>query len=88
MTRLTWRRQPDETGLSRVCQSDRGFELRYSGVIVGRVSFSGTGGYYFYCFNKNSLRDGLKFDSYDIAKAACKEWVLSSDEFKKLKAKG
>lgn len=87
MARLTWRRQADERGLARVCQSERGFELRYSGMTVGQVSKT-SGGYYFYGCGKNSLWEKLKFETYDLAKVACKKWVLSSDEFKEIKVKG
>lgn len=36
--RLTWRKEPNETGLARVCQGPRGFELRHAGVRVGSVA--------------------------------------------------
>lgn len=35
--RLTWRKQPSETGLARVCQDERGYDLRYDGREVGYV---------------------------------------------------
>lgn len=35
--RLTWSRQPDEKGLARVCQSERGRVLKVNGVEVASV---------------------------------------------------
>ena len=38
MSRLTWRREPKETGLRRVYQGTRGYELRYNQETIITVS--------------------------------------------------
>jgi len=50
-----WRKEPNETGLMRVCQSTRGFELRENGVTIAHVAtkFSDTR-WYWYGFGKNT----------------------------------
>ena len=35
--RLTWSRQPNETGLARVCQSERGKDLKLLGCRIAYV---------------------------------------------------
>ena len=84
MSRLTWRRQPNETGLRAVCQTERDYELRFDRVTIAHVARH-NGGYYFYGCGKNSLGSGEVFVDVDTAKKACKDWVVSSDEFKKIK---
>jgi hypothetical protein len=88
MARLSWRRQPNETGLQAVCQSERDYELRFGGELVGCVSRSSKGFYYFYGCGKNSLQHGLVFDDLEKAKNSCKEWVVGSDEFRLIKDRG
>ncbi len=87
MARLSWRRQPDETGLSKVCQSARDAELRYAGQTLGNVSLTNNGEFYFYGCGKNSLWDKTTYKNIDEAKAECKKWVLSSDEYKSITRK-
>ena len=36
-SRLTWSRQPNETGLARVCQAERGKDLKYNGKRIAYV---------------------------------------------------
>ncbi len=82
MSRLTWRRQPNETGLAKVCQSDRDAELRFNGETLANVSTTQGGGYYYYGCGRNSLCLNIHFYCEESAKKACKEWVISSPEFK------
>ena len=84
MSRLSWRRQPNETGLAAICQSERDYELRFNGEILGHVSRSHKGDYYFYGCGKNSLQNNETFLEIGKAKKACKEWVKNSDHFKQL----
>lgn len=84
MARLSWRRQPNETGLRAVCQSARDYELRFNGETLGHVSLSHRGSYYFYGCGKNSLHKNETFNDVASAKKACKDWVKNSDEFKRL----
>ena len=85
MSRLTWRRQPNETGLRAVCQSERGYELRFGGETVGHVSKTFEDSYYFYGCGKNSLNTGETFKEVAEAKIACKAWVVNSIQFKNFK---
>ena len=85
MSKLIWRRQPNETGLRRVCQSERGFELRFDSEILGHVSkIEWTGEFYFYGCGLNSLSGNKTYKTAGEAKMACKEYILSSDEYKEL----
>lgn len=80
---MRWRRQPNETGLARVCQGPRGFELVENKQILAHVSYSGfADGWYFYAEvldrNINSLAEGMPvWRDVEEAKAAAKEWVLA-----------
>ena len=85
MIELIWRRQPNETGLRFVCQSERGFELRFDGKILGRVSrIKWNGKFYFYGCGLNSLSGNKTYKTAGEAKMACKDHILSSDEYKEL----
>ena len=84
MGRLSWRRQPNETGLSRVNQSERDHELRFNGETIGHVSLYCDGNYYFYGCGKNSLSTNDIYFDVESAKVACKEWVVNSELFKGL----
>lgn len=85
--RLTWSRQPNETGLAGVCQSPRGAILKADGKPVARVSPDMGGrfyrdilGWYFYGMGRNSFNDPDRagfFPTMDEAKAACKVWILA-----------
>lgn len=61
--RLTWKRQANETGLARVCQSPRGFDLRAGGRYIGGVRphrvdrFGRYAGWYWYAVD-DTLRIG------------------------------
>jgi len=52
--KITWKKQPSETGLARVCQAPRGADLRIDGVRVMSVRPAGRGlgrsvsGWYWY----------------------------------------
>lgn len=51
--RLTWSREPDERGLARICQGERGRVLKASGVPVAHVHpiharYHGRAGYYWW----------------------------------------
>jgi hypothetical protein len=51
---LRWRRQPNETGLARVCQTERGYDLRMGEEVLAQVrpTYAGFGrqseGYYWF----------------------------------------
>jgi hypothetical protein len=97
--RLTWRRQPNETGLARVCQHERGAELRLNGDIVGHVApvignFRTTVGWYWY-----ARADGPKLiplcnthaqpvSTMDAAKADCEAYVRERLGMPKPKRRG
>jgi hypothetical protein len=49
-----WRRQPDEQGLARVCQSPRGLQLREKGVVILRVNHLRGGGWYWCGMGQNT----------------------------------
>lgn len=85
MSRLTWRRQPDETGLAKVCQSDRDAELRFNGETLAHVSTTWDGCYYYYGCGRNSLCLNVSYPCEGSAKKACKEWVVGSPEFQEIK---
>lgn len=85
--RLTWRKEPHETGLARVCQGPRGAELRIDGTLVAHVSALRVGfsrdydGWYWYCgtepalgiLHRNTCRAPVS--TIDEAKAACRAYV-------------
>lgn len=85
--RLTWSRQPDNTGLARVAQSPRGAYLKANGNHVGTVSPDLGGplrrdilGWYFYGMGRNSFNDPNRtgiFPTMDEAKVACKVWIVA-----------
>jgi hypothetical protein len=81
-TPLRWRREPRATGLARVCQGERGYELRRGGVRVGHVSvlyefgkYSAKLGYYWSARigtdMYNSCSDRPILQSPEEAKAQC-----------------
>jgi hypothetical protein len=85
--RLTWSRQPDETGLARVRQSPRGAVLKANGKEAAYVSPHLGGrnwreviGWYFVGMGRNSFNDPDRAGVYptiDEAKAACKAWIVA-----------
>ena len=85
--RLTWSRQPDDSGLARIIQGPRGAVLKADGKPVAHVSPDMGGrvyrdilGWYFYGMGRNSLNDPDRagiFPTIDEAKAACKAWIVA-----------
>jgi hypothetical protein len=82
---LRWRRQPNESGLARVIQGERGWHLMYGDDRMGTVSrldrHNPSDGYYFYAGHtrlgvpsRNTASDP-PFPDADAAKAACREYV-------------
>ena len=74
-----WRRQPNERGLARVCQSPRGYELHENGKQLAYVSPVTRGltrevtGWYFVCLgpaHHNSLWENVAYPTADEAKGA------------------
>jgi hypothetical protein len=77
--RLRFKRQPNETGLARVCQRPPAHELWYGDKEIGAVSErtqdrSGTGVYYWYCATDEEL--GIEYRNtvsespyYDLTEA-------------------
>lgn len=64
---LRWRKQPSETGLRRIAQGPRGFELRDGQTIMAHVSPSTTGphsytivGWYWYGDGQNTYNHPCK----------------------------
>ena len=57
-SRYSWRKQPNEAGLARVCQRPRGMELRFAGATVGHVAHHGERSFYWYGCGVNSLHFG------------------------------
>lgn len=55
--RLTWKREPNETGLSRVAQAERGYDLRLNGETIAEVrpitryAYRETVGWYWYGYS-------------------------------------
>jgi len=49
-----WRKEPNETGLARVCQSPRGFDLTQAGKILARVRRTRNGGWFWYMLSHNT----------------------------------
>ena len=86
MSRLSWRRQPNEIGLRAVCQSERDFELRYAGEILGTVARYKGEGFYFYGCGVNTLQANVTYSDLKQAKSECKNHVLSSDYYKRVKS--
>ena len=89
--RLTWKRQPHETGLRRVCQGERGYNLRLDSETVASVrldrSIMGEGrGYFWSCPARdlwpwhNTAAEGVFFATADEAKADCKAWIVAAIE--------
>lgn len=75
---LRWRKQPNETGLRRVCQGPRGFELREGSTIVIRVSpllsnHREVMGWYWYGLGKNTSNEPTK--TAEEAKAQGMAWA-------------
>ena len=70
-----WRKQPNETGLSRGCQSPRGYELRENGEIIAHVAPITSDrvtitGWYWYGFDQNTCK--LPVETAD----ECKKQVI------------
>ena len=81
--RLTWRRQPSETGLRRIAQSPRGYDLWLEGRRVASVRLS-AGGYYWSAPTDEPLGIVLrntaseeKYATIDDAKAACRAYIVA-----------
>jgi hypothetical protein len=88
---IRWRREPRETGLARVTQGERGYQLwrgnqRLASVSVAYKSgrFSPKLGYYWAArcdeagvpfYNSISGRTGVIYYTVDAAKRACAEYV-------------
>jgi len=87
--RLTWSKEPHETGLARVCEAPRGKILKVDGVEVASVNpysigFHEWGGWYFCARNdklgvlrKNSCvrGDGYLVSDFDTVRDACEKYV-------------
>ena len=87
--RLTWRKQPNERGLSAVAQGPRGYDLRVAGEdeIVGRVrprcvGFHQYQGWYWYARHdslgvplQNTAAQGLYMKTPGEAQADCEAYV-------------
>lgn len=84
--RLTWRREPHETGLASVCESPRGWILKLDGEDVGHVSMCRVGwqeyrGWYWYARSdddrirpRNTSGEPVSTDVE--AKASCRAYVV------------
>lgn len=91
--RLTWRRQPSETGLSSIGQGPRGAILKVNGEDVGSVNarriglrFEWSGWYWSARIGDvvgNSAADGRYYGDLDEAKRDCAAWVLRQLEAQK-----
>lgn len=81
--RLTWRREPSETGLARVCQSPRGAILKCDGRDVAhieacRVGYQRYDGWYWYTHAEGlPLHNSHATPVADIdqAKRECEDFV-------------
>lgn len=87
--RLTWRNEPNETGLALGCQAPRGKELRVDGEKVGHASpypigFHKWAGWYWCArgdrfgvelYNSCAVRPKEIFDTMPEAMAACEAYV-------------
>jgi hypothetical protein len=84
--RLTWKRQPNEKGLARVCQGERGWILSVDGKAVCRVAVAYKGwskdklGYYWYgsseslgIAHRNTCNSPVP--TAEEAKAECERYV-------------
>jgi len=74
-----WRKQPSETGLARVCQSPRGYELREDGEAIAHVvpvhmRFIITG-WYWYGFDQNTYSHPV--ETADECKKQVKKYMKS-----------
>ena len=67
-----WRKQPNETGLARICQSARGFELRENGETIAHVAQT-KGGWYWYGYGNNTCSKPVA--TADEAKAEAVLWI-------------
>jgi hypothetical protein len=85
--RLTWKKQANETGLASICQTPRGYNLRYKGAEIGHIYFGRSPeGWYWYARSDkynvplyNSAAEGIpRYKDIEAAKAACKEYVMST----------
>jgi len=85
--KLTWRKEPNETGLSRVTQGPRGAILKLDGEDAGhvapfRVAWHTYKGWYWYAGTddgrvprQNTASDRRPYATIDEAKAACETYV-------------
>ena len=84
--RLTWRKQPDETGLAQVCQKARGAILSADGVEVARVGATRGDAWHWYARDesrgipwRNSAAEGTRYplgpEGLEAAKADCRRYV-------------
>jgi len=60
-----WRKQPSATGLARICQGPKGYELRENGVTIAHVDTIAKNrftivGWYWYGFGKNTYSNPVK----------------------------
>lgn len=70
-----WRKQPNETGLSRVCQSQRGFELREGTEVVIHLSPLGhSGEWYWHGLGRNTYASGVTFPTIEDGKKDANEY--------------
>jgi hypothetical protein len=89
VTRLSWRKEPNETGLRAVGQGPRGVELRVKGTRLATVSPLSAGwqswkGWYWVCPSNPSL--GIKYcntcsspcETQDEAKEECEKYVRAA----------
>lgn len=95
--RITWKKEPNETGLARIGQSPRGYDLNIDGERVGsvrphRVGWERRWDGWWWCARsdkhgiplRNEASNPLK--TIEEAKDACKAYVLASLQAKKGKA--
>ncbi|MFL7901595.1 hypothetical protein ACJ41P_10710 [Azospirillum argentinense] len=84
--RLSWRRQPNETGLARVCQYTRGYDLRIGNDRLASVGPNGRHaerGWNWYASEdtdrgiawKNSAAEGRSFATAEEAKADAESYI-------------
>jgi len=86
--RISWSHQPNENGLARVGQLERGLNCKVNGIVVGRVrplvkiwERQTIGWYWYVCSDgvaipqKNTANAALP--TIDAAKKACDEYIRS-----------
>ena len=97
--RITCRKEENETGLARVCQSPRGFVISVDGKKVARVgSYRGLGakpdGWHWYGGDdslgiprRNSSAEGLTYETKEACRDACIAYLKTSIDAAKKGAK-